>query len=85
MKKQTSKTASASSRKRGAARELAREYRFDYSKSKKNRFARRLGQDVSVVLLDPDVAAVISDSKRVNALLRATIAALAEQRPRRAG
>jgi hypothetical protein len=37
------------------------------------------------VVLDADVAAVFRDPKRVNALLRAAIAALEKKPPRRAG
>ena len=50
--------------------------RFDYTKSKPNRFAREFAKNAIVVVLDPDVAAVFPDPKRVNSLLRATIAAL---------
>jgi hypothetical protein len=65
--------------------EMADEYRFDYSKSKPNRFAGALARDAVVIVLDPDVAKVFRDSRRVNALLRATIAAVEKPRPRRAG
>jgi len=64
---------------------LVREYRFDYGKSRSNRFARRVRRDAVVVVLDADVAAVFRDPKRVNALLRAAIAALEKKPPRRAG
>src|SRR5258707_1316596 len=64
---------------------LAPEYRFDYRKSKTNRFARRIRQDAVVVDLDSDVAEVFRDPKRVNAFLRATIAAIEKRRSRRAG
>lgn len=60
-------------------------YSFDYSKSKENRFARRISKDAVVVVLDPDVADVFRDSKRVNSLLRATIAAVRKRGSRRAG
>lgn len=70
---------------RGIGDDLAREYRFDYSKSKPNRFARRMVKDAVVVILDPDVAKVFRDPKRVNSLLRATIAAVEKPRSRRAG
>ncbi len=56
--------------------DLAPEYRFDYSKAKRNRFAHAPERDSVVVVLDPDVARVFRDSKKVNALLRATIAAV---------
>ena len=64
---------------------LAREYRFDYSKSRPNRFARQVAKNAVVVVLDPDVAAVFRDPKKVNSLLRATIAALKKPGSRRAG
>jgi hypothetical protein len=64
--------------------EVADEYRFDYRKSKSNRFAGALARDAVVIVLDPDVARVFRDSRRVNALLRATIAAVEKPRPRRA-
>jgi len=64
---------------------LAREYRFDYGKSKPNRFAREITSDAVVVVLDADVAEVFRDSKRVNALLRATIEAVKKPRKRKAG
>jgi hypothetical protein len=68
-----------------AAEGLEHEYEFDYSKSKPNRFARSVGQDAVVVVLDSDVAEVFDDPKRVNALLRATIAAVTKGRPRGTG
>jgi len=65
--------------------DLAAQYRFDYAKSRPNRFARRIAKNAVVVVLDPDVAAVFRDPKRVNSLLRATIAALKKPGSRRAG
>ncbi len=65
--------------------EAADEYRFDYRKSRPNRFASALAQDAVVIVLDPDVAKVFRDARRVNALLRATIAAVEKPGPRRAG
>jgi hypothetical protein len=50
--------------------ELSSEYRFDYSKSKPNRFAARMASGTITVALEPDVAAVFKSSKAVNALLR---------------
>lgn len=73
-----------SNRRRKTEDELAPEYRFDYSKSRPNRFARDVGKDAVVVVLDPDVAEVFRDPKRVNSLLRATIAAVEKGRSRRA-
>jgi hypothetical protein len=70
---------------RQAPGELVSEYRFDYAKSRPNRFARQIAKNAVVVVLDPDVAAVFRDPKRVNSLLRATIAALKKTGSRRAG
>lgn len=70
---------------RRAQGELAREYRFDYAMSRPNRFARQTAKDAVVVVLDSDVAAVFRDPKRVNSLLRATIAAVERPRSRRPG
>jgi hypothetical protein len=73
-------------RTRHVAGDLVSEYRFDYAKSRPNRFARQIAKNaVVVVVLDPDVAAVFRDPKRVNSLLRATIAALKKSSSRRAG
>ena len=60
------------------------EYRFDYAKSKPNRFAGALARDAVVVVLDPDVARVFRSSRRVNAILRAKITAAKKRRPRKA-
>jgi hypothetical protein len=85
MNAKTTKRASRSSRGESAEAGLAPEYRFDYTKSRPNRFARRVRRDAVVVVLDPDVAEVFRDPKRVNSLLRATIAAVEKPRVRRAG
>jgi len=82
--KTTTKERGSDARRRKAASDV-REYRFDYRKSRANQFARRLHRDMVVVVLDPDVAAVIRDARRVNSLLRAAIAALAKRRTRRTG
>ena len=58
------------------------EYDFDYTKAKPNRFAGRISKDRVVVLLDPEVSRVFTDSDSVNAALRALIAAV-PQRARR--
>ena len=52
------------------------EYDFDYSKAKPNRFAGRIAKDRMVVLLDPEVSKVFTDSESVNAALHALITAL---------
>jgi len=66
------------------ARDVAPEYRFDYSKAKPNRFAERFEKGAVAVVLDPDVAAVFRDAEAVNGLLRSVIAALPlrSRRPR---
>jgi hypothetical protein len=56
--------------------EMRREYRFDYTKAKPNRFAAQMGAGTIVVVLDPDVSAVFKSSESVNALLRSVISAL---------
>ena len=57
---------------------MRKEYRFDYSRAKPNRFAERMSEGVVAVVLEPDVAAVFKSSKTVNALLRSVIAAMPE-------
>jgi len=47
--------------------EIEPEYDFDYTKAKPNRFAGRIAKDRVVVLLDPEVSKVFTDSKSVNA------------------
>jgi len=65
------------SKKRGVKREALRpEYRFDYSKSKPNRFATKMSDGTVAVVLEPDVAAVFKSSEAVNALLRSIISAM---------
>ena len=78
------KKSHGSNRYRNSKGELAPEYRFDYAKSRPNRFARRVDKDAVVIVLDPDVAEVFRDPKQVNALLRATIAATEKGRSPRA-
>ena len=61
---------------RAAADELRREYRFDYRRSRSNRFAGLVKEGSIAVMLEPDVASVFRSSKDVNALLRSVISAL---------
>ena len=56
-------------------REARPEYRFDYSQSRPNRFARGMASGATLVVLDPDVAEVFGSSESVNELLRSVIAA----------
>ena len=52
------------------------EYRFDYTKARRNRFAARMKHGCRVVVLDPDVADVFATPESVNAALRALIGAM---------
>ena len=57
--------------------ELLPEYRLDYKKAKPNRFANRSGkQQMTVVVLDEDIARVFSTPEAVNKVLRALIEAM---------
>ena len=69
------KTPSARNRRQTKQGELSTEYRFDYARSKPNRFAARMSGGAIAVVLEPDVAAVFKSSKKVNALLRSLISA----------
>lgn len=73
------------SRKTGASR-MRTEYRFDYSKSRTNRFANRVPQSTIAVILEPDVATVFGSAESVNRFLRSAIKATPEgPRKRRVG
>ena len=68
----------ASARKKeqtSADKEMRDEYRFDYTKSKPNRFAKKMEAGTIAIVLDPDVAAVFRNAKSVNTMLRSVIAA----------
>ena len=54
--------------------EMRREYRFDYRKSRPNRFAPLMKNKTVTVVLDSDVASQSPES--VNSLLRSVITAL---------
>ena len=57
--------------------ELLPKYRFDYKKAKPNRFANRSGkQQMTVVVLDEDIAGIFSTPEAVNKVLRALIEAM---------
>ena len=58
---------------------MRREYRFDYRKSRPNRFASLMKGRAVAVVLDPDVASVFQSSESVNSLLRSVILALSKQ------
>jgi hypothetical protein len=59
--------------------EMRREYRFDYRKSRPNRFAPLMKGTTVAVVLDPDIASVFQSSESVNSLLRSVITALPKQ------
>jgi hypothetical protein len=72
-------------KKRPADEEKLRsEYRFDYSKSKPNRFAAKMSKGTVAVVLEPDVAEIFGSSEVVNDLLRSIIAAMPSKQDRRA-
>ncbi|MEG4110667.1 MULTISPECIES: hypothetical protein [unclassified Microcoleus] len=57
--------------------DLLSEYRFDYKKAKPNRFANRSGKpQMTVVVLDEDIARIFSTPEAVNKVLRALIEAM---------
>ena len=63
-------TKKASSKQR--EREIRSEYRFDYAKSRSNRFAARM-EDTVAVVLEPDVASAFKTSASVNRELRSSL------------
>ena len=69
------KTSTSKSREK-RSEDIQPEYDFDYTKAKPNRFAGRIAKDRLVVLLDPEVAKVFTDSESVNAALRGLITTL---------
>ncbi len=46
---------------------------YDFSQGERGKYARRYAQGTNVVVLEPDVAKVFSNSKSVNVLLRRII------------
>ena len=68
-----------SNHKKPKGREMRREYRFDYRKSRPNRFAPLMKGGAVAVVLDPDVASVFRSPESVNSLLRSVIMALPKQ------
>ncbi len=56
--------------------ELRDEYEFDYSKAKRNRFAKPLPPGGRVIYLEPEVAQRFTDSQEVNRLLKAIMEAM---------
>jgi len=74
------KKTSARKKHRPVRDTLRKEYRFDYSRAKPNRFAEKMSEGVVAVVLEPDVAAIFKSSEAVNALLRSVIAAMPESK-----
>ncbi len=52
------------------------EYKFDYKKARPNRFAGKMKEGPLVIVLDPDVAKIFTNTKQVNKALRALISAM---------
>ena len=75
----------AQARKRAArgTGDLRPEYRFDYGKSRPNRFAARMSPGAVAVVLDPEVATVFESSASVNNLLRSVIKAMPDRGKKR--
>jgi len=58
---------------------MSSEYRLDYRKARRNRFASKLKGRTVAVVLEPDVAAVFESSESVNSALRSVLSALPER------
>jgi hypothetical protein len=67
---------SAAKKRQTPGNTVPKEYRFDYSRAKPNRFATQIAKDSVAVVLEPDVAARFESSKAVNALLRSVLSAV---------
>jgi hypothetical protein len=67
--------------KRTAIDEILPEY--DFSESRRNKYASRYVPGSVVVVLDPDVAATFGSSKEANDALRALSGIIKKRRPRR--
>lgn len=59
---------------------MRKEYRFDCSRARPNRFAEKMSEGAVAVVLEPDVAAIFKSSEAVNSLLRSVIAAMPESK-----
>lgn len=59
-----------------ASQDMLPEYDFDYSKARPNRFAGKISEERTVVLLDPEVSQVFTTPEAVNTVLRALITAM---------
>jgi hypothetical protein len=70
------KKTSSRKQRRPRPADMRKEYHFDYSKARPNRFAALMKGSTVAVVLDPDVASVFHTSEAVNSLLRSVISAL---------
>lgn len=77
---ESNRTMKKTSEGRRNNKELRTEYRFDYSKSKPNRFTARTRRQGIAVLLDPDVARVFKSAESVNKALCALLNAVPRRR-----
>jgi len=59
---------------------MRKEYRFDYSRAKANRFREKMSEGAVAVVLEPDVARIFKSSEAVNDLLRSVISAMPESK-----
>ena len=59
-----------------APEKMRREYRFDYSKGRPNRFAKQMASASPLVVVDSDVADVFSTAVSINRALSALISAV---------
>ncbi|MBU2444116.1 MAG: hypothetical protein KJ666_00895 [Bacteroidetes bacterium] len=62
--------------------DMLAEYKFDYSKAKKNPYADKLAQE-KIIYLDPDIAKIFPDSDSVNKALRAIISAYPQKKSKK--
>jgi hypothetical protein len=76
-------TKKPSGSKKRPTSDMRAEYRFDYSKSRPNRFASRVSQHSVAVVLEPDVAEVFDSAESVNRFLRSAMKAMPERPPKR--
>ncbi len=66
--------------RRTGREDMRPEYRFDYRKSRPNRFAPLMKDRAVAIVLDPDVASVFRSPQMINSLLRSEIRALPKQK-----
>jgi hypothetical protein len=69
-------------KKRVSESEMRAEY--DFSKGTRGKYARKFARGTNIVVLDPDVAEIFSDSESVNKALRALAELAAKQKKRAA-